>query len=207
MKERIMRAMASPYRFFAVAALLAALFSMLPTQADAPETDGMRFATEEERQAQRQGESLRADGVPAGADLSDRTREDTFLHRTMRYVCGHSVQRREVMPAQLRGLTHTVLEKELGRVIPGARVTAFSAQEVDIVQGMDMPCPLHWVLQLGESGRLEVLQNVTGEALSVIRQTEIGRSRLGEETVQELLSGVIFDDVQALEGYMESLSS
>ena len=206
MKERIMRAMASPYRFFAIAALLAVLFSMLPTQADAPETDGMRLATQE-RQAQREEETLRADGVPAGADLSDQTREDTFLHRTMRYVCGHSVQRREVMPAQLRGLTHTALEKELGRVIPGARVTAFSAQEVDIVQGMDMPCPLHWVLQLGESGRLEVLQNVTGEALSVIRQTEIGRSQLGEETVQELLSGVIFDDVQALEGYMESLSS
>lgn len=206
MKERIMRAMASPYRFFAAAALLAALFSMLPTQADAPETDGMRLATQE-RQAQRQEESLRADGVPAGADLSDRTREDTFLHRTMRYVCGHSVQRREVIPAQLRGLTHTALEKELGRVIPGARVTGFSAQEVDIAQGMDMPCPLHWVLRLGESGKLEVLQNVTGEALSVIRQTEIERSQLAEETVQELLSGVTFDDVQALEGYMESLSS
>lgn len=205
-KERLKRAMVSPYRFFAMAAILAALFSMLPTQADAPEESGSLLASGEETAEQ---ESVREQtaGVPAGAPLPDRTGESTYLHRTMRYTCGHSVQRREALPVRLRGLTHEALEKEIGSVIKGAQVTGFSAQEVDIAQGMDIPCPLHWVLRLGENGRLEVLQNVNGEALKALRETEIERESLSDQTVQELLSGVVFDDVQALEGYMESLSS
>jgi len=179
---------------------------MLPTQADAPDAGGMRLPAQEEQSAQAGAESAQS-GIPAGADLSDTTQPGAYLHRTMWYVCGHSVQRREALSASLVGLTHTALDRQIGRVIPGAKVTGFSAQEVDISQAMDIPCPLHWVLRMGESGRLEVLQNVTGEALSVVRQTQVEREQLGEETLQELLSGVTFDDVQALEGYMESLSS
>ena len=198
-----MRAKASPYRCFAVAALLAALFSLLPTQADAP-VEGAQYLAQEQENEQEKYTDL---GVPAGADVSDTTQAGTYLHRTMRYVCGHSVQRREELPAQLRGLTHAALEKDIVRVIPDAKVTGFSVQEVDIAQAMEIPCPLHWVLRLGENGRLQVLQNMTGETLEVIREAEVERQALGTDTLQELLSGVTFDDVQALEGYMESLNS
>ena len=198
-----MRAKASPYRFFAVAAILAALFSLLPTQADAP-VEGAQYLAQEQENEQEKYTDL---GVPAGSDVSDTTQAGTYLHRTMRYVCGHSVQRREELPAQLRGLTHAALEKDIVRVIPDAKVTGFSVQEVDIAQAMEIPCPLHWVLRLGENGRLQVLQNMTGETLEVIREAEVERQALGTDTQQELLAGVTFDDVQALEGYMESLNS
>ena len=198
-----MRAKASPYRFFAVAAILAVLFSLLPTQADAP-VEGAQYLAQEQENEQEKYTDL---GVPAGADVSDTTQAGTYLHRTMRYMCGHSVQRREELPAQLRGLTHAALEKDIVRVIPDAKVTGFSVQEVDIAQAMEIPCPLHWVLRLGENGRLQVLQNMTGETLEVIREAEVERQALGTDTLQELLSGVTFDDVQALEGYMESLNS
>lgn len=202
-KEIFTRAKASPYRFFAVAAILAALFSLLPTQADAP-MEGAPYLAQGGADAQ----PAPADsGMPAGADVSDTTQADAYLHRTMRYICGHSVQRREELPAQLRGLTHAALEKDIGRAIPGAKVTGFSAREVDIAQAMDIPCPLHWVLRLGENGRLQVLQNMTGETLEVVREAEAERQSLGADTLQELLAGVVFDDVQALEGYMESLNS
>ena len=203
MREKIMRAMVSPYRFFVVAAILAALFSLLPTQADAP-MDGGQYLAQGETSVRDEHTDM---GVPAGADMSETTRDGTCLHRTMRYLCGHSVQRREALPAQLRGFTHAALEKEMGRVVSGAKITGFSALEVDIAQAMEIPCPLHWVLQMGENGRLQVLQNMTGETLEVIRETEIERQALGGDTLQELLSGVVFDDVQALEGYMESLNS
>ena len=62
-----------------------------------------------------------------GADLSERTAADGYLHRTLYYApCGHSVQRREALPAQLTGLSRQALEKEIGSVIPGAAVTGFS---------------------------------------------------------------------------------
>ena len=198
-----MRAKASPYRFFAVAAILAVLFSLLPTQADAP-VEGAQYLAQEQENEQEKYTDL---GVPAGEDVSDTTQAGTYLHRTMRYMCGHSVQRREELPAQLRGLTHAALEKDIVRVIPDAKVTGFSVQEVDIAQAMEIPCPLHWVLRLGENGRLQVLQNMTGETLEVIREAEVERQALGTDTLQELLAGVTFDDVQALEGYMESLNS
>ena len=207
MKERMRRAMVSPYRFFVVAAILAALFSMLPMQADTPQEREIFLAAQEEISAQGDGKMFMGEGVPAGADLSQQTQEGTFLHRTMSYACGHSVQRREPLPAQLRGLNHAALDETIGTVMPKVQVTGFSVREVDVVQRMEIPCPLHWVLRLGERGTLEVLQNVDGESLFVIREMEIEREMLGEETVQELLAGMTFDDVQALEGYLESLNS
>ena len=88
-----------------------------------------------------------------------------------------------------------------------AAVTGFSAGEVDITTRMDMPCPLHWVLRGGEDGLLAVWQNTTGEALSVVRKTDIPVTAAAEEEQDELRDGRMFDDVQALEGYLESLSS
>ena len=70
-----------------------------------------------------------------------------------------------------------------------------------------LPCPLHWVLRGGEDGLLAVWQNTTGEALSVVRKTDIPVTAAAEEEQDELRDGRMFDDVQALEGYLESLSS
>ena len=92
-------------------------------------------------------------------------------------------------------------------MIPEGKITGFSAQEVDVAQQMEIPCPLHWVLRLGENGKLEVLQNMTGEALDVVRTTDADTELLTNEQRQALLDGVVFEDTQALEGYMESLTS
>ncbi|MFR5788153.1 MAG: hypothetical protein ACLUHE_14310 [Christensenellales bacterium] len=118
-----------------------------------------------------------------------------------------SVQRRENCPHSLRRLTRGALEKEIGGLYENAAVTGFSAGEVDITTRMDMPCPLHWVLRGGEDGLLAVWQNTTGEALSVVRKTDIPVTAAAEEEQDELRDGRMFDDVQALEGYLESLSS
>lgn len=207
MQERMRRAMVSPYRFFVIAAVLAALFSMLPTQADAPDGERMLAGAPERAEEKEAGHAAQQSGVPAGADLSERTQEGAYLHRTLRYVCGHSVQRREALPAQLIGLSHAALEAEIGAVIPEGQITGFSTEEVDVAQQMAIPCPLHWVLQLGENGKLEVLQNMTGEALKVVRTTEADTELITNEQRQALLEGVVFEDTQALEGYMESLTS
>lgn len=92
-------------------------------------------------------------------------------------------------------------------MIPGATVTSFSAREVDIAVKMEIPCPLHWVLKSGEDGMLAILQNTSGEALEVVRSTDVPLSRVAEAEQATLTEGRIFDNVQALEGYLESLSS
>ena len=188
------------YRYLLIIVLVAALLCLMPAQgADAPNEKKPQTAA---------AQSVENAEAPAGADLSAQTNRETYLHRTLYYApCGHSVQRREKLPAQLVGLTRGVLEKEIGGLYENAAVTGFSAGEVDITTRMDMPCPLHWVLRGGEDGLLAVWQNTTGEALSVVRKTDIPVTAAAEEEQDELRDGRMFDDVQALEGYLESLSS
>lgn len=188
------------YRYLLIIVLVAALLCLMPARgADAPNEKKPHTAAVQ---------SVESAEAPAGADLSAQTNRETYLHRTLYYApCGHSVQRREKLPAQLVGLTRGALEREIGGLYENAAVTGFSAGEVDITTRMDMPCPLHWVLQGGEDGLLAVWQNTTGEALSVVRKTDIPVTAAAEEEQDELRDGRMFDDVQALEGYLESLSS
>ena len=188
------------YRYLLIIVLVAALLCLMPARgADAPNEKKPQTAA---------AQNVESAEAPAGADLSAQTNRETYLHRTLYYApCGHSVQRREKLPAQLVGLTRGALEKEIGGLYENAAVTGFSAGEVDITTRMDMPCPLHWVLQGGEDGLLAVWQNTTGEALSVVRKTDIPVTAAAEEEQDELRDGRMFDDVQALEGYLESLSS
>lgn len=188
------------YRYLLIIVLVAALLCLMPARgADAPNEKKPQTAA---------AQSVESAEAPAGPDLSAQTNRETYLHRTLYYApCGHSVQRREKLPAQLVGLTRGALEKEIGGLYENAAVTGFSAGEVDITTRMDMPCPLHWVLRGGEDGLLAVWQNTTGEALSVVRKTDIPVTAAAEEEQDELRDGRMFDDVQALEGYLESLSS
>ena len=192
--------MRRPYGFFVLAAVLATLLCLFPVKVDAPEGgQSVRAASEA---------TASPDGVPAGADLSERTDGQTALHRTLYYApCGHSVQRREELPAQLVGMSRALLEQEIGSVIPGAAVTGFSSSEVDISLSADIPCPLHWVLRGGEDGRLAVFQNRNGETLEIVRTTDVPLDKAPQDDQAQLREGRVFDDVQALEGYLESLSS
>ena len=205
----------SPYRFLIAAAVLAAILCLFPVKVDAPEEPQTMLASEATvpPPSAAQGfpaaqEYPAAQELPAGADLSERTAAGCFLHRTLYYApCGHSVQRREELPAQLVGMSRALLEQEIARVIPGAAVTGFSSAEVDISLSADIPCPLHWVLRGGEDGRLAVMQNRSGETLETVRTTDVPLDKAPQEDQAQLREGRVFDDVQALEGYLESLSS
>ena len=188
------------YRYLLIIVVVAALLCLMPARgADAPNEKKPQTET---------AQSVEAAEAPAGADLSVKTDRETYLHRTLYYaLCGHSVQRREKLPVQLVGLTRGALEKEIGGLYENAAVTGFSTGEVDMTTRMDVPCPLHWVLRGGEDGLLAVWQNTTGEALTVVRKTDIPVTMAAEDEQDELRDGRMFDDVQALEGYLESLSS
>lgn len=192
-------ALKSPLRFFLAAAVLAAILCLFPARVE--ETEQAPPIAQGETAAPVKEQSV-------GADLSERTGAQCYLHRTMYYApCRHSVQRREKLPAQLVGLSRAALEEALSGMMPDASVTGFSSGEVDIAVSAQIPCPLHWVLRIGEDGMLHVLQNRDGQSLEEVRKTDISGSETGEAERAALLEGKIFDDVQALEGYLENISS
>ena len=190
-------ALKSPLRFLFAAAVLAAILCLFPAPGNAPQT----------QMVAQEPTVMPAIEKSVGADLSERTAADGYLHRTLYYApCGHSVQRREKLPANLAGLSRGALEAAIDSAIPGAAVTGFSSGEVDIAQSVEIPCPLHWILKGGEDGMLCIWQNRDGESLEAVRRTDVPTKRAGGQQ-EELLKGMIFDDVQALEGYLESISS
>ena len=205
----------SPYRFFLVAAVLAAILCLFPAGTPAPQEETRAAEAAPPPQASPAVGALpdaqiepAAQEAPAGADLSARTASGCYLHTTLHYApCGHSVQRREALPARLVGLSRTLLEETIGEVVPGAQVTGFSAGEVDIARNLTIPCPLHWVLRGGEDGMLCVLQNRSGETLEVVRETDVPLTLAPQAEQEALREGRVFDNVQALEGYLESLTS
>ena len=192
--------MRTPFRFLIAAAVLAAILCLFPAKVE--EENPQLIAANPTAQPQAISD------LPAGMDLSERTSGGCMLHRTLYYApCGHSVQRREPLPTLLTGLSREALEQEIGSVIPGAAVTGFSGAEVDIAVNTEIPCPLHWMLGSGENGKLVVLQNRNGEAMEIVRETDIPLGRVPQEALAEIRQGKIFDDVQALEGYLENLNS
>ena len=110
------------YRYLLIIVLVAALLCLMPARgADAPNEKKPQTAA---------AQSVESAEAPAGADLSAQTNRETYLHRTLYYApCGHSVQRREKLPARLVGLTRGALEKEIGGLYENAAVTGFSATE------------------------------------------------------------------------------
>lgn len=194
-----------PYRFLLAAAVLAAAMCLFPVRVKEEES-ALPYAAQEMPQEEAAGGN--GGEEMAGADLSERTAAGCMLHKTIRFApCGHSIQRREKLPANLVGLSREALEKALGQLLPGASVTGFSGEEVDLSVRLEIPCSLHWVVRSGDDGMLCVMQNRMGEALELVRRTEIPLSAAAEEERAPLREGRIFDDVQALEGYLESLSS
>ena len=192
--------MRTPFRFLIAAAVLAAILCLFPAKVEEEKPQLIAANPTDQPQA--------ITDLPAGADLSERTSGGCMLHRTLYYApCGHSIQRREPLPSKLTGLSREALEQEIESVIPDAAVTGFSGAEVDIALSTDIPCPLHWVLKSGEDGMLVVMQNRDGEALEVVRGTDIPLGRVSETEIEAIREGRVFDDVQALEGYLESLSS
>ncbi len=205
-------------RILIAGALLAALLCLVPARTNAPAATDEPGVGCDPAAPMTRTDTTRSNGGatpgpdfparPAGADLSARTEAGCMLHRTMIYApCGHSTQRREALDGRLIGLSHAALEKEIGGVYPGAAVTAFDAKEVDVTMRMDIPCPLHWVLAAGEDGMLAVMQNRMGDCLSLVRTTDVPNDSVPEDDRDDVSRGKVFDDVQALEGYLESLSS
>ena len=197
MREKKAATQRSPYRFLIAGAVLATMMTLMPLEVDAPQeatTDAETMVAQQEK--------------PVGADLSERTQQGCYLHRTLYYApCGHSVQDRGKLPAGLVGLSRDALEAQIGEAIPGVRITGFSAAEVDVAQEAQIPCPLHWMLKTGEDGYLRVMQNRSGEAMDTVRSTDVRADSLPAQAQDAMLEGMIFDDVQALEGYLESMGS
>lgn len=117
--------------------------------------------------------------------------------------CEHHLTRRVELPQELVGKTRAEIEGAYDQW----RVTEFLPKEVTMEQNMDIYCAQHMVLMPDESGILAVFENKYGDALAFIQSTEISLETLPDAIQEEVRPGKGFDDMTALEQWLESVES
>lgn len=165
----------------AAAAVMAAAVLMLPARGEAPAADDAQVS---------------ADRVT----LSDTSQ----LYQTLTYTrCDHTVTRRVTAPVELYGRT---LE-ETAALYAEWQVTEFSPAEMKMERRLDMFCPDHRVVMPDGAGYLCVYENKYGEAMALVRETQIRLSDLPAAVQEECRFGVGFATAQEMEMWLEGVES
>jgi len=140
----------------------------------------------------------------ASLDAAQALQADCAVIQQMTYTpCGHSVTRRQTLPAELAGKQRSDLE----RAYDAWQVTAFSPAEVTMARSLDMHCPQHVVLMPNESGLLCIWQNRYGDALALVKELGAAVGEMPDDVQDELRRGKGFDTQEALEKWLESVES
>jgi len=120
------------------------------------------------------------------------------LQQTIDYGrCGHQVLRRVDAPAMWAGMTKDAVA---GSMEEGWRMTDFAPRQIDMVCGLDLFCPEHWVLSLDENGTAAIYRNLYGFAMDRVADAPL---KVTDESMWEMLAaGVAFDTREALEEWV-----
>lgn len=149
-----------------------------------------------------------ADDVPDAqqvrADSQMTTVQGCQLIQHLTYTpCGHKLTRRQALPDELVGQ---------GReAVAGAydqwQVTSFAAAEVVMEQTIALYCPDHMVIMPNEAGLLCIFQNRYGDALALVRETDVSLNEISEDVQDQVRSGLGFSNLEEAEKWLEGIAS
>ena len=130
--------------------------------------------------------------------------EKSEVYQTLTYTrCAHAVTRRITAPVELYGKTM----EEVAALYPEWRITEFSAAGVKMERQPELFCPDHMVLMPDGAGYLCVYENKYGEAMALVRETEIAVSSLPAAVQEEVARGVGFSTAEEMEMWLEGVES
>lgn len=131
-----------------------------------------------------------------------RTAAGCQVIQTMRFSrCGHSVTRRVGLPEALAGGDFQALRDYYSLW----RVDSFSPDAVSMSRDLDLYCPMHFVLGVGETGEIALGRNVYGDGMAV--QQIYGDKSLedfSEEDRDALRAGLGFDSREEAEAWLRA---
>ena len=137
-------------------------------------------------------------------DLQQTTAAECQLIQHMTYApCGHSLTRRQVIPAELAGKNR----KALSAAYDTWQITSFASAEVVMEQTLALFCPEHVVLMPNESGMLCIFQNKYGDALALVKELDLLLTELPDTIQQTVRQGKGFATIEELEKWLEGADS
>ncbi len=144
------------------------------------------------------------EAAEASRDTGKTLAADCTVLQQMTYTpCGHSLTRRQALPAELVGKDREALAAAYSKW----QVTAFSPTEVSMGRSFSLHCPQHIVLMPDEGGQLCAWQNKYGDALALVKELGTAVSELPESSQDEVRQGKGFDSLEMLEKWVEGVGS
>lgn len=137
----------------------------------------------------------------AASDGVVRTRENCTLEQTFLFApCGHTVSRRVMLPDSLLGADFEQVQSHYHLW----QVDVFSPYSIAMSREEKLYCPMHLVLMTDETGRLCIFQNVYGDGLALVEETDCMIEEMKEEAREKLFSGIGFDTREEVEAWIEA---
>ena len=144
------------------------------------------------------------DAAQVRSDTAELLSEGCAVVQQLNYTrCSHSITRRQTLPIELIGKSRADAEA----AYEPYRITSFASDEIRMEQMLDMFCADHLVLMADASGMLCVFENKYGDALALVRETDIQLSSLPASCREEILPGKAFDTLMEIEQWLESIES
>ena len=140
----------------------------------------------------------------------DRIGEPSILPETRveRDICYLGCQHRETVAVTDTSALVGMTRQELAAYWPDAVITSFTSELVRVVVSTESYCPKHLLLRADAQGNLEVCQMQTDTlAMAPVLELEVSLDGLGEEARAELQEGVLFNSLEEINHYLESMES
>ncbi len=141
---------------------------------------------------------------PVGQVGQARILPDTEVHISNRFsLCGHSIETDEIGGELVGCTTADILSKW-----PQAHVKELTGERASIERELEGCCPLHYMLTDAGDGMLEVTQTEpeTYRTRMVMRIRTEPEQFIQEER-EQLRKGIVFDSLEQINAYLESLES
>lgn len=129
----------------------------------------------------------------------------TAVERQVCYLaCHHTVEQVMGDTSPLIGMTR----QELAAAYPDAAITSFTAERVRLVLSVDGYCPAHLLLRADAQGTLAVWR-MQEDALEMQPVLTLAATldAFDGETAAALSEGVLFDSMDEINAYLESMES
>lgn len=130
------------------------------------------------------------------------TTNTRLIFKTLYSECGHTVLERQAISNRMTGLTRSQILQHY----PDWEIESFQGQEVVFYRRMEGACPGHYLLK-EQDGYITIYRTGEEGELELIRMTDIVVSILRFRDQQRLRDGILLDDMEEVNRYLEDLGS
>ncbi len=142
------------------------------------------------------------DAIMDYASEPTTTYDTRLIFKSFYSQCGHTVVERQDIPARMVGVD----EHQMHGLYPDWEVEKFGRDEVILYRRREGACPEHYILKV-ENGYVAIYRTVDEGETEIVEVTDIPVSILRLKDQERLRQGMLLDNIEEVNQYLEDLGS